>query len=236
LHGLILPQEIDPALHTGSQNEIRRRAEAFMKRLRDVQKLEGKQRAFKPQLTRNHVFCHDGSAALNQSLAEKSCQTIAEHCKAAVFVMDNPFERESPSARRVQWAAALMGRPICATGVYTCGWTGPWIQFKRAVSTRRIFWASSLFQDTCPVLWALVLSILAEGDHNWKVLTSMDEFLQARLKHGRTPTVIGLCTNEECDRADASGGVAHLYSPSKFLTFIQHIDESRSALGVGQSV
>ena len=236
LHGLILPHESDPALHTGSQNEIRRRGEAFMKRLRDMQKLEGKQRAFKPQLTRNRVFFHEGSAALNQSLAEKSCLVVTEHCKADVFVMDNPFEHKSPSDRRVQWAAALMGRPICATGVYTCGWNGPWIHLKRALNTRRIFWASSLFQDTCPVLWTLVLSILAEGDHKWKVLTSMDEFLQARLKHGRTPTVIGLCTNEECDRADASGGVAHLYSPSKFLKFIHHIDESCSALGVGQTV
>ena len=67
--------------------------------------------------------------------------------QATVFIMHNPFASDSPDARRVQWAVALLGVACCVPHVYTHDHTGPWVRMKCALTVHRFFFATQAFRD-----------------------------------------------------------------------------------------
>eukprot|EP00973_Karenia_brevis_P075696 10518721-Karenia_brevis.AAC.1 len=57
-----------------------------------------------------------------------------------------------------------MGAAICVPNVYTHGDTGPWA-----------------FQDECPRLWYLLLTVINKPESNW-TLVDLAGYLAAKLK------------------------------------------------------
>ena len=233
---LTLASEIAPALEHDAEREIERRKTSFVKRRNDSRKKQDTVKPCLPSLQNHDVFVHEPcwSAALGKALVDHKCRRVDEEWKATLFIMENPDQRNTATSRRIKWAAALMGRPVCAPRVFIEQHVGPILTYKCALDVKRCLWVSENFQATHPCLLYLIVSIFHHyGMHNWKLIPSIDEYLMLKLKHAKDAMVIALVTKTESDDDQAAGATRHVYSPFRLLGFITNLDRTHSSIGIG---
>ena len=227
LRGCILPGEKTVSLQSASRAEMKRRLDAFATRVRKARNIIDIIKPDGPAIKHQKVFVLNcWSDELSRKLVEQSCSRIYEEHAALVFIMTNPIACASTEARRVQWAAAMMGAAICVPTVYTHGHTGTWVQYKRALAITRFIWASPAFQAAHPRLWYLLLNVITTPGSNW-TLVDLPNYLKVKLKFPRGRRVIAVTTKDEYDTAVASG-TTNVFTPNGLLKFVYQIDEARS--------
>ena len=238
---MTLASDVDqnPGLHMKAVNEVARRSEALEKRRRQADRIN-RATNLAHKLTHKDLYGHKTSvdesvwcADIQKALHSMECIHVKTESEANLFVVGDPFATSTQTELRTKWAAALIGGKVCTPAVITQKRSGPLIQYKCALDTRRSCWASLQFRSQHPRLWLTILATCSNYKNSkWKLIDEVSDYVIAKNKAmaAKEPaSVAALLTTEE---KIANHSTSHVYDHKGFLDFIAKFDEELSVLGL----
>ena len=164
------------------------------------------------ELRRAAVFCDRGVAVPLDAFVRHEARQVATPWEALVFVCDDPWW---PCDDRVKVTAALLGAWVMDHQALVGN--GAALKYKRAVSTRRVIWASDGFRTEHATMWQTILECLNVCQHAWKVLRTAEQYAEAKIKARHTPAAVwALLTAAE----GVLNQLPHVYSAAEFTESI----------------